>query len=316
MTYAQFGRLLERESDCINNIDTIICDEAHNMVKYANRYDNYLKQQQTYTNVIETLKSQVDHKLIVFFTATPNALVNTSRFDNVSCNCYDFRNYLGIKKLNQANTLYFNHYMSLINKVADYDGFKKGYKAVIYTERIDTINKMEKELQKRGLSACGIWSIHNEEWKMSDESLKARDSIIMSGRIPDNIDVLIINASYETGINIYDERVEFVAINSKNTDSCDQGRGRIRKDIDVLYLLDPDAKEIEPIEIDRKWLNRVLLTDDKKLLAQELQIYDEKGRLQQWSSIQGKLVESGYTISNENKRINGKMTRYSFITYA
>lgn len=92
--------------------------------------------------------------------------------------------------------------------------------------------------------------------------------------IPDDIDVLIINSSYEKGINIHDKRIDLVIINNTNKDTKIQARGRVRKDITNLYLLHPSVYTQIAIKLDDKWLGKPLTKIDKDMLPEELSIYD------------------------------------------
>jgi len=47
--------------------------------------------------------------------------------------------------------------------------------------------------------------MNNKDEPMSKEQLELREYLIETGRFPENLNVLIINAAYETSINIDEE---------------------------------------------------------------------------------------------------------------
>ena len=148
---------------------------------------------------------------------------------------------------------------------------------------------------------------------MSTHQLEVLESVVKDGMIPDNIDILIINASLQTGINIKNNDIDWVLVNSTNKTTQIQARSRVRKDIDRLYLKSDDSEISNDIELDEKWLNRPLTSNDKKELSNEIQLYDERGRLIKWKGLTLRLIEQGYKIEDLTKVIEGKRVRISII---
>ncbi|MDK0795184.1 DEAD/DEAH box helicase family protein [Clostridium perfringens] len=244
MTYSKFGHMLIKNKNVFDGVQLIICDEAHNLFKYRNRFDS--KKQKNgevdtkfvYTRTIDYLFDNVEKGIdIVFTTATHRKVfegvwvsedtkivedgklieekmfrIETKRFKML--NILDMNKYQNIKRLKEDFTYYVSNYKNIIYHLKAYNGFRFGKKALIYTDRIDTVKDFELICRNIGLKAIGIWYTNNQEKKMDDNQLEVRKSIIENGVIPKEIDVLIINSSYETGINIKNDNIELVVVNN------------------------------------------------------------------------------------------------------
>ncbi|BBF43165.1 hypothetical protein lbkm_1851 [Lachnospiraceae bacterium KM106-2] len=312
MTYAQFAKLLKKDPECYSDIDTFICDEAHNLIKYMQRYDDH--ENKTYGSVLKYLLTVKSEKSVVMLTATHERIEKNYEIKGEDLMIFRLDQHSDIKRLSEKRICKFNGYQSISQYLKAYDGFKYGKKAVVYTDRIATIENLISTCEKNGLKAVGIWSLKNENHTMSGEALVTRESIISEGIIPDGINVLIINASYETGINIYDKNIEIVIVNSTDPDTQIQARGRVRKDIEMLLIKSSTGKEQCGLRLDEKWLNRALTKEDKKELANELEL-KRNGKLLKWTSISEILRDNGYLITATKPTINGERVNCHIITW-
>ena len=102
--------------------------------------------------------------------------IETKRFKML--NILDMNKYQNIKRLKEDFTYYVSNYKNIIYHLKAYNGFRFGKKALIYTDRIDTVKDFELICRNIGLKAIGIWSINNQEKKMDDNQLEVRKSII------------------------------------------------------------------------------------------------------------------------------------------
>lgn len=306
MTYAAFGKLLKHDFDSFNKIETIICDEAHNLVKYMQKFDD---ENREYEGVLKYLISERNSKNIIMLTATHDKLIAHYRLKNSYMNTIRVDLHEEIKRLKDANINTFSNLRDIYFYIKNYKGFKQNKKAIIYTEKIETINKIMDVCCKEGINAIGIWSKH-AAYGMDADALETREKIINEGMLPDDVDLLLINASYETGINIYDTRVELVIVHNSDPATQIQARGRVRKDIETLLIKENEDNQTRGIRnfrilLDDKWLDKPLTKDHKRQLVLELNLY-QNGRLLKWTSIKKKLEESGYQIIKYNPTIKGK----------
>lgn len=167
-----------------------------------------------------------------------------------------------------------------------------------------------------GLKTVALWSLNNENYSIKQEQLIVREYILDDGIIPDDYQVLIINGAYETGINIKDEDIEIVIINSTNSDTIIQARSRVRKDIELLMYKVPRAErtDIPKITVPSEYLERKLITKEKKELIKLLDIKDNRGRLMGWINFKKILFYNNYdVIDNQRITIESKRKQASII---
>ncbi|MFR9069395.1 MAG: hypothetical protein ACLVIU_03440, partial [Paraclostridium sp.] len=77
---------------------------------------------------------------------------------------------------------------------------------------------------------------------------------IKRGILPKNIDVLIINAAYETGWNLYDDKIQHVVVDDIKDYTQIQARNRVRHDIKKLYI--KGVYDIQPLWTESDFYNR------------------------------------------------------------
>ena len=140
---------------------------------------------------------------------------------------------------------------------------------------------------------------------MTEEQLKARNCIINKEEMPKDYDVVIINASSETSINIK-SKIDYIVINSAEEEVRVQVRGRYRNDLEELYLYDKNTLEI-PVE----FMYRALFKEDKKALCKALAIRDDNSRVVGWTTIKKMLEQSEDYFLKEGRQDN---ERYVWIS--
>ncbi len=286
-------------------------DEAHQLVDYRMKFDN--EDSDMYEVAIEKIKSLSRQAKVVMLSATPELITYNKGFKVPII--YDFSNEPEIKRLRENIVIPYRTNREIKKVIKD---FKKvttrtGVKMLVYTDRIATVNDIVKTCFNEGVRAVGLWSLNNKENAMSTHQLEVLESVVKDGMIPDNIDILIINASLQTGINIKNNDIDWVLVNSTNKTTQIQARSRVRKDIDRLYLKSDDSEISNDIELDEKWLNRPLTSNDKKELCNELEQYDERGRLKRWKAISKELTELGFNIK-DSRLSDAKRTSVSTIS--
>lgn len=316
MTYSFAGTLLKYNPYAFNNLDCIIVDEAHQLYKYKDKFDS--EDNTPYQNVIELLQYQrIHNRTIIMLTATPEKIQNKISRDIGDLTVYDFRNDKNIDKLNDKEIKLYNHKSELEEVLHEFNILNKHRlnKLTIFADKISTCNKLVNMCYKEGLNAVAIWSLNNSNYDMSTQQIRARESVINYGKIPDDIDVLIFNASLETGINIHDNRVVWHISHTTNETSQIQSRGRNRRDLLCHYKKTKEKlNKSNKMMLDDKWLNRPLTKEDKEILVNELNIVNENGRLKKWTSISKDLKEMGYIITNPKITIDGKRKSVHIIT--
>lgn len=134
---------------------------------------------------------------------------------------------------------------------------------------------------------------------MGEQQLAVRDFILEHQAIPPEIDLLFINAAYETSINIRNEDFQTMIVHSGNTDVQTQVRGRLRHDIEHLYIY--DAKHVNISQyFPEEYYGKPLFRKDTERIATHMNLKNEKGRGQKWPSI-AKLLQKDGLIVNKIK---------------
>ena len=318
MTYAKFGREinLDTNDDFINKYDMIIADELHNLIDYESFDDNkYL------SLAINKLMKRYENTTIAMFTGTPYYVKELIKINPHLKNMFttiDFSDDLEIKRYINKKVEYINHISQIQFQLDSYgDSFKYGdCKCLIYTQMIRDMKTIEKMCEDRSLKCISLWSVSNVDNPMSFEQLKVRELLLREGKLQDDVDVLIINRSMETGVNIVDERIQLFICNTLNYTQQIQSRARLRFDVDFVILKTDDMNKKPIVTIDEKLLN---IEFTKKEMEENLIIpfnFREQGncRFLTVNKLIGILENSGYDVIKKVGRREGRqMTLYRVV---
>lgn len=306
MTYATFAMLTIHKPNewwWDDECALIVCDELQSAIKWAK-----IKQKDGAVNIHEVALAELHKRIqngarIVAITATPSSIKKAFANEYV-----DMPIHGELKRYHARDKQNFRSIKELVPLLpAD----KRG---VIYTPHISQMIEIRNALTKSGITSEGFWSNSNTDHEMTKEQLSIRDSVVLEGKIPDDIQVLLINASSETGINIKSP-VDYVVVNDSNPDTQIQAVGRVRHDLETVYLRDLSPSKFTYIPyyaVDEKWLNRPLYAEDKEALCRELIIVDDRGRRYKWPNIRKTLIFSDFNITDGRDK-DGR--RYSIITW-
>lgn len=329
MTYAKFANVLKYShvDNFLAQIKFLCCDEVHNLAKYIG-YDMQLGNKKEETVLYQALEKIVKYTdqgtfKTLFMTATPYRITRLLKESlNYQCNKIvsenELRGYLFRRQKVYTNI------DNVINELRKND-LPEDNKILMYIETIKKSIEVKEKFQANGFNVASLWSINNEK-EMDNLSKKVREHIIEHEEIPEYADVVIINAAYETGYNIFDkqENAQTVIVHSRNSEVITQVRGRIRHDINSLVTLnqagtialikrDKTIIELCPSKIE-KYIDIPLKKEDKDNLVSELNLLNEKnGRQLKWTSIKKILLENGYKISSLSTRYNNKKVRFDVI---
>ena len=118
--------------------------------------------------------------------------------------------------------------------------------------------------------------------------------------------MLIINRATETGVNIYDEDMNLVIVNTINVTQQIQVRGRVRHDVDLLVLKDKDMSKVAKTIIIPPELLDVQLS--KETLEQFIKDYGLRNEEKKYITVNKflSLIRDTYEVSKKKIRINGK----------
>ena len=222
--------------------------------------------------------------LIVIMSATINTVSVALDKNNVNAEYFDLTAEVDCDRT--TNRIYYSDLKSVIASIP------LGSKAVIYLPTISLINDYAAIAEDYWHNVGCLWSISNTEHPMTEEQLELRKYIIDNQQIPENIDILFINAAYETSININNPDINTMVIHSSNSDTQVQVRGRIRHDIDTLYIYDSQHEHVTAY-FPPEYYNKFLTVPEVKEIATNMDLKDSKGRFRHWPSIAKALEKDG-----------------------
>lgn len=298
MTYHHFGYVIQNDPYFVFNLDLIICDEMHNLIKYMGIENGRNKdraadeeEQKACHNAFSALcslcKSGKSAPLIVIMTATSDKLVTRLYDDRVP---FEMFNYTG--RVRYDRTEHTHYYANLPDTIRTLEPVRK---LIVYASRINEMQEYQKLFEEQGKRVCCLWGIHNENYPLSEWQESVRSTLLSSELIPDEIDVLIINAAYETSLNIRNKEFRTMLIHNSSPDVQTQVRGRLRHDIDNLYLYD-SAHQFISHYFPEEYLNRNLTREDTSTIVEMMNLKNEDGRLLKWPSIAKLLRKDGMTV--------------------
>ena len=170
-------------------------------------------------------------------------------------------------------------------------------KGVCFVSHIRQMKKLEAIAREKGFKTTSFWSISNADHPMTQAQLDAREAILNTFTIPEEYNLLIINASSETSLKIK-SHVDYMIVHSYENDTRVQVRGRVNSDLDRLYL---PSKDPSALSVPDGFLNRPLFTADKSQLCSTLNIHNPQGRLCKWTTIHRNLLSAGYAVKEGRK---------------
>lgn len=300
------GVEVRRNPDFLRQFDLIIADEFHNIhwpIPYergiiktnypyltSSEVDAQLKERcNNYHAMMALSRAAVNPSTIVVgMSATPYDIETWAEWQDVPFTYMKIAP--NIRHYTAQNTVPYSHVDGLIKKLPE------GQKTLFYAAHITDIKKFQKECETAGLRCASVWSVNNTDNPMTAEQLKIRNAIIETNEFPENVDVLFINKSMETAINIYTP-VPNVVVHSANKSAQVQARGRIRNDIENLYVLTPDTRYIDLT--DRRindFFNKPLDVEQKAALVQVVGLKDSQSHKVGWPTLKKALCENGCTI--------------------
>lgn len=295
MTYAKFGKLVSQCPKFGSEFELILCDEIHNLP----RFSAFISKNPEDEPLHKIAKARIEEivregkTIIIGLSATPERAEKFMQCPN--------RRITVDADVRRFETRQLFSYRSLQLVVSEISPQKRG---ILYVGRITMMEKICAYAQECGISAIAVWSINNKDHMMTDEQRRVRTYILENQQLPPEYDLFIINASSETSINIFTP-LDYMIIHCQQRDVQIQVRGRLRRDLDRLYVLDDTVEIAVPDE----YMNVRLFTEEKEQLAALLEIRNEKNELMKWRGTAARLRAQGFVITDG--RENGR--RFSVI---
>jgi len=238
-------KLIEKYISCI------VMDEFHQLFNYYNQF-----KPKNLLLLISRLNSLAKNCLLIGLTATKQPIEAYQFNNNDELNIKEVFSTNILEKLDRHFASVKKYYHSGWNMIKDtnWKAIKENrFKVLIYTDFISMEKKYKEYIEQFGLKAEWLCSPTNGktykdinengeeveifEPMMTDEQMALRSYLIETNEMPEDLDVLIVNASYQTGWNLRDkdEKVQVVLVDSSAEDVHVQAV-RVRHDIMSLGL--------------------------------------------------------------------------------
>ena len=296
MTYAKFGMMAAENSDFGMNLELIVCDEIHNLVRFQ-----YFGKKSTGVATHVIAKRQLEKIIkyssktkVVAFSATPqraekefNIPIHKLKVDDE------------VRQYETREIKEYSNIEALLEKIA------KGKVGLVYVAHVRKMKKLSEFLTDKGVKAVAIWSINNKDYEMTDEQLSARSVIVNNEQMPEGYEVVIINASSETSINIRG-KIDYIIVHSAEEEVRTQVRGRYRDDLATLYLYDKAM-----LEIPEEFMFKPLFKEEKKALCEVLNLQINGTYKAGWTTVKKMINESEDYFLEEGRKDN---RRYAYIS--
>lgn len=314
MTYSAFGYRIEkaRREGCYCSDDwwakdSIICLDELSQAVHQSFYDSKGNNPTALALKELVVRAKDKSNIVLTLSATPRASIDYFRFWNET-QINAIKSTLGLRGYQNENTVDFTDFENVLHRVG------RDERGLVYTKQIRQVRKAVDLLRSRGINAIGIWSLNSQDNPMNNEQLSARNCLVKNECYPDDLQVLVVNGAYETGLNIRPEktRLDYVVVNDTNEETITQARGRYRGDLKTLYQKTTkdkgEERYIDPSVID-PYLGVKLYGKTKDELRKRLGFKDERGRLVGWKQVVNELRRNYLVLDNKKDSIG----RYSLI---
>lgn len=269
ITYSRLGMILgdsEQREQFFNNTYMLFLDEVHQLFRYARKFnkdENCDSDKMYYKFIISCLYELPKYMRVIALSATAGDLLNHTFYENES---HMLNNVLSddiIKQLYQQN---IDNELKVL-KISEWleNDFKlaAGEQALGYTSTIDDLITYKSILENKGYTVGVLWSKNasgytpNQIDRMfTDEQEQLYEYVKNNNEIPDDIDVLLINAAYESGWNLENnglKRIQTVFINTSDIVTIIQVSNRVRHDIKLQVVTQAVPKESD--FLNREWVD-------------------------------------------------------------
>lgn len=315
MSYHEFGeRVFSPHQKFTKDVGIIFCDEIHSLPTHHS-YDR----SSGLGAAMYFLFNKHDNIQIYYFTATADNLIKFGKqFPDYleAVTVYNYLNHPNIRKYVVNSTYYINHIEQIRPHLqAKLEGFNYyGYKGLAFSKLISDQERIAEIAKEVGYKPIVLWSINNER-EMSEEQLRVRTQVLRTGLIPNEYNLLIINASMQEGWDLNDPDMRLAIMDTTNVTEQVQALGRIRQDVEILVCKTKNVNLVlDSFTIPDKYIDVVLTPALKEELCQELNIVNAQGRLRKWTSIKRYITDVGYILTEEMLSVDGKNRSCAKIT--
>ena len=318
ITYAGFGSMLRGSTTPFpwERFDYIVCDEMQNLVRYQvygtekKKEKPSVEEQKRNENLIAAERAlrevaAAGRIRIVALSATPQNI--REHFGPL---CFDVP--FDRSELCSLETFSVVPYDSTLARILETgippaDSHQTG---ILYVTEIERMKLIFDYCRKNGIRANGFWSINAKE-QMTKEQLALCETVLANETIPQEIDLLVINAASETCIKIKEEnrKVDYMIIHNSNKELITQVRGRYHGDLPTLYYHDIEETNRQKCRaLPDRFLGVRLYDEGQEELCAYLHLQNPKakeGEYYKMRKVRQYLEECGFRVEYKKDSRNG-----------
>lgn len=223
------------------------------------------------------------------------------------------------KKVNESQKIDFSKFgiktqkINHLKQISQYlnnknDNLNQG-KIIFYNRLINSIEYIKDMAIKKGYNPLILINS-----SMNSCQLKAFDFIVENNKLPEEYDFLISDILL-CELNLKNENIDTIIINTTNNSiSTELSNNLINDNVNMIIYRTDKNLIFNNITVNEKYINKHLTSLDKSKLCEELNMLDDKGRLNKWPTVKKILQLNGYEIVDKKIKQNGKQIRVSIIT--
>lgn len=329
INYAQLGGILSHYPNFYTKLDLVILDEPHHFFKYNAQYiHSPLSTSQLVYTAIKHMATYPSLQAIAI-TATPSKVYKYLPAQYISMVGYD------ATKLSRYLTSAPSYHTTPTSALKHILRTNPSPHILVYTPYIRSMKKLQTLFTSHGLNTVCLWSRNNTDHPYSPTQEMVYNHLLRHKVLPPEINVVILNAAFETGMDVNDGRFTVFWGQSSDVDSLVQARGRIRGDITHSVIITKQAywekvsggldwgreewrKDVQTEQvldiIPDEYLNTWLSPKYIEQLEQEITLYDSSNRQLKWKGIKKRLEQTKlYQIEGKRKMNKGKREYFYFI---
>ena len=297
MTYSGFGSEIRRNRGRFNilDFDYIVCDEMQNLVNYRH-YDEGLNENLIAAEVALQMIAAAGKAKIIGMSATPKKI---REYFGSLCRDVPFDRSDLVQLETFARIPYFKR------TPEDIIQQHKGQTGILYVASVQSMKKYIEYANSIGMRANGFWS-PNDKRQKTDPHTSAqtalRRTVLEKETIPDDIDLLVINAASETCIKIKQENrtVDYMIVHDESDEVQTQVRGRYDGDLAEFHFHDGyKAVYAECPSVPDEYIGVRLYQEQQEALCKYLNLRNPKQAADdyyRWRKVVEVLRAKGYKV--------------------
>lgn len=310
ITYQALGMILSNENQMMKflyHTELLMLDEIHQLFRYARRFNDEKicsEDKMFYKVAIIWLYNLPIYMKVLALSGTPGELLDHAERENQIDVIHDVVPKEIRSMLHQQQVGEIVQVVNVGKWLENEFELSEGEQALGFANTIDILITYKNILESKGYRVGVLWSKNatgktknDNEKAFTDEQEQLYVYIKENSKLPSDIDILLVNAAYESGWNLENNgcnKIQTVFINSSDNVTITQITNRVRHDIKLCVSSEPipttsdfydenwimkQYRRVNNI-INNYWQDSYLFTkQDKDKFCDDLRILDKHRRI-------------------------------------